>query len=293
VHHLGIDEPRLVAFAQRLAERGVEVFTPELPDLKNYELSERALTGLREAVDHFEQELGARQPGLMGLSFAGGLALVAASDPALGARLSYVASIGGHHDLSRVLRFFISNRVEAPTGTTTQQAHDYGLVLLTYTHLSRLVPQRDVATLRAAFRTWLAEDRVAARALAAERASLEAEHVWLLLEEQRLNELSSALERAVADEGPRLSALSPRGKLAAVRVPVFVLHGRGDTVIPASEAEWTELELQEARGDAWSGPSPLGSGWVLITPLLDHVSLTQPAHRLDELRLLGFWAQLL
>jgi hypothetical protein len=74
---------------------------------------------------------------------------------------------------------------------------------------------------------------------------------------------------------------------------VFVLHGRGDTVIPASEADWTELELRQARGDNWNWPTPLGSGSVLVTPLLDHVSLGQSTHVLDELRLLGFWAQLL
>ena len=36
VHHLGIDEPRLIAFARAMASCGIRVLTPELPDIMDY-----------------------------------------------------------------------------------------------------------------------------------------------------------------------------------------------------------------------------------------------------------------
>ena len=36
VHHLGIDEPRLMSFAAAMASCGLRVLTPELPGIKDY-----------------------------------------------------------------------------------------------------------------------------------------------------------------------------------------------------------------------------------------------------------------
>ena len=41
----------------------------------------------------------------MGISFAGGLSMVAAGRPAIRDRLAFVFSFGGHGDLPRVLRY--------------------------------------------------------------------------------------------------------------------------------------------------------------------------------------------
>jgi len=49
-----------------------------------------------------------RRVGMMGMSFAGGLALVAAADPTYAEDIGFVVSVGGHDDLGRVLRFFES-----------------------------------------------------------------------------------------------------------------------------------------------------------------------------------------
>ena len=43
--------------------------------------------------------------GMMGISFAGGLSIVAAGRPALRDRVAVVLSLGGHGDLPRTLRY--------------------------------------------------------------------------------------------------------------------------------------------------------------------------------------------
>ena len=66
-------------------------------------------------------------------------------------------------------------------------------------------------------------------------------------------------------------------KRTDLRVPVLILHGSADNVIPAAESVWLaeEIPLIELRG-------------VLITPTFSHVDPQQKVTWLDELRLVHF-----
>jgi hypothetical protein len=44
------------------------------------------------------------------------LGFIAAEAPETAAKLSFVTSVGGHHDLRRVLRFLIHDEIETPSG---------------------------------------------------------------------------------------------------------------------------------------------------------------------------------
>jgi len=119
VHYRSIDEKRLVRFSRELAATGAVVLTPELSELADYRITAQ---GIR-VIDASVRWLSARDElvesprvGLVGFSFAGGLALVAATKPEVQSRLGYVASIGGHHDLERVLGFLLHDEVASPTG---------------------------------------------------------------------------------------------------------------------------------------------------------------------------------
>ena len=62
--------------------------------------------------------------GIMGISFAGGLSIVAASRPALAIGVAFVMSFGGHGDLPRTLRYLVHRRSSrtARTGRRTTTA---------------------------------------------------------------------------------------------------------------------------------------------------------------------------
>ena len=55
--------------------------------------------------------------GLMGISFSGGLSIVAAGRPTLRDRVAYVFSFGGHDDLPRVLRYLCTGHETRPVAT--------------------------------------------------------------------------------------------------------------------------------------------------------------------------------
>jgi dienelactone hydrolase len=80
-----------------------------------------------------------------------------------------------------------------------------------------------------------------------------------------------------------LTMLSPRGQLDGVRAPVFLLHGTGDRVIPASEALHIARELP---------PGTLRAS--VLTSALSHVDVDARAVTADEAALLvGFLAGVL
>jgi dienelactone hydrolase len=284
VHHEGIDERRLVPFARALARTGRVVLTPELEDLADYRITASGVEVIGDAVAYAlgrPDRVEGSSVGLLGFSFAGGLALVAAEDPALGRRLDFVTSVGGHHDLSRVLRFLVRSRIETPSGVRAVTAHEYGLVVLVYGHLERFVPAHELDVMRPAVKAWLKEDRPHARRLAAPRRSPESERLWQLLEKGRVQTLAPEVDAVLAEKTAELRALSPSGRLDAVRVPVYLLHGTHDSVIPPSEVEWAARELR-------SHPHA-----TLVTPLLEHVSVAGNASWDEKLALVRFISRIM
>jgi len=284
VHYRGIDEARLTPFARALAESGQVVLTPELAELADYRITPASVSVIRSSVAYLASErvhVDGDRVGLLGFSFAGGLALVAAEAPETARRLSFVTSVGGHHDLRRVLRFLIHDEIETPTGIVHSPANEYGLVVLIYGNLEHFVPAGDLPAMRAGFKAWLQEDRPRARALAKLRTTPEANELWQLLETQRLQTLAPRLDALLESQQEQLSSLSAAGHLQSLGLPVYLLHGSHDTVIPPSETDAAGLELNAAEHEA------------LVSPLLEHVEVAHAASYADELSLVSFMAHML
>jgi pimeloyl-ACP methyl ester carboxylesterase len=257
--------------------------TPRLASLAEYRLEPRALDEIAEAVrtlSTLEAGTGDEEVGLIGFSFAGGLAVLAATNPELEPYLDYVANVGGHHDLARVMHFLVEDEVELPGGVAPMKAHEYGLVIAVYQNVERLVPEVDRTVMREALLRWLEEDREAAWSVASLRTTLEAERLFRLLVEERLRELRPELEPLLEEHEQSFRALSPRGSLARLDVPLYWLHGADDNVIPPSESDWARLERPRHTH-------------VLVSPLIKHVEVAHQATLKDELELVHFMAQLI
>src|ERR1041384_8105895 len=81
IHSSVIKEPRLTQLAQDLAGSGVMVMTLALPDLQHYRLTTKSTAVIEGAVLGMTQQKELApdgRMGLMGISFAGGLSIVAA-----------------------------------------------------------------------------------------------------------------------------------------------------------------------------------------------------------------------
>ena len=282
VHYKGIEEPRLVRFSSELANAGAVVLTPELSDLADYRVTRSGADVLGESVRSLSERCPAgSKVGLLGFSFAGGLALLAALDARVSDHLAYVASVGGYHDLRRVLAFLLTDTVQTLQGPTERRAHEYGLVVLLYQYLPSFVPEEDLPYMRPAIRAWLEEDRSRAWALASRATTEKSERVFTALATRETGAIREAMTRVLSSETDALRALSPAGRLNEIRVPVYLLHGTGDSVIPPEETAWADKELGERPHRA------------LITPLIEHVELDANFRIGDALDLVDFMASLI
>jgi hypothetical protein len=157
VHHLGIDDPRLWNLARALAGAGVLVMTPELQDLADYRVTARTIDVIGDSSVALSTRMR-HKVGVLGLSFAGGLALLAADRKEYGDSIGFVVAIGAHDDMSRVAQFFAANVITSPDGAETRlQAHEYGALILAYSHLEDFFSVADVPVAREALRQWLWE----------------------------------------------------------------------------------------------------------------------------------------
>jgi acetyl esterase/lipase len=282
VHHLGIDEPRLMGFAAAMASCGIRVLTPELPDIKDYHVSVDSVKTIGESAKWYAEQTGG-PVGVMGLSFSGGLALVAASDPLYQADFKFVFAVGSQDSMDRVTQYYRTGEDMRPDGTTeVLPAHEYGPLVLEYEYVEDFVPRQDVGPVRAVLRTHLYEDRKA-----------EAEASLGLNEAQKretleLMDATSPATRAkiaavVARHANELDGLSPRGRLETLRTPVYLLHGEADNIIPSAETLWMASELPREDLKA-----------MLVSPVLSHLDLdgARPG-AMDEWRLVHFFALIL
>jgi dienelactone hydrolase len=281
VHWKGIDEPRLERFARAVAGAGVAVMTPLVAELADYRVDPHSIDTVGEAIEAARTVVHHDQVGVMGMSFGGGIALLAASDPRFAEHVSFVVAVGAHDDLGRVSRFFLDDAIARPDGTTQKlHAHGYGTMVLVHAHAERFFEAEDVAGARAALREWLHENRPAARDHAAQlsppgRAKMEA------LFGDGSPELREQIAKDLAAHEADMRRVSPRGNMSGLRANVYLLHGAGDSVIPAAETLWLAQDVPSAR---------LRS--ALVSPAIEHVELKSPS-TYDRWELVHFMGSIL
>jgi pimeloyl-ACP methyl ester carboxylesterase len=281
VHHLGIDEPRLVAFARALSSSGIRVLTPELLALADYRVDPSSVDLIGYSARALSAQLG-QKVGVLGLSFAGGLSLLAAADPRFAPCIRFVVSVGAHDDLGRVSQFLISNAIERPDGTTLRMtAHEYGALILIYSHLNEFFPPADVPAAHETLRLLLWEKVDESRKEGEQLSSSSRQRMELLYNHQ-VEPLADELRQSIARHQAEMAPVSPHGNLGALQVPVLLLHGEADNVIPSSELLWLQRDVP---------PAALKS--ALISRAISHVALGGEPSLADRWKLVRFMAQIL
>jgi pimeloyl-ACP methyl ester carboxylesterase len=181
----------------------------------------------------------------MGMSFAGGLGLLAASDPRFARDVAFVVAVGAHDDLARVARFFAKGEIARPDGTVLHlAAHPYGAMVLVYDHIRDFLPAEDLEATKDALRLWLWEDGSAARERLATLPPDTRGRLGALFDGDIASIAPQILAEIDANEGA-FEAASPHGHLSGLQAPVFLLHGAGDRVIPSTETLWLARDVPE------------------------------------------------
>ena len=305
VHAMGIDEPRLVGLAGDLAASGIAVATIALPDLMRYRFTPAAVDQIEDAArwvaDRRDLAPDGRV-GLMGISFAGGLSVVAAGRPGLRDKAAYVFSFGGHGDLQRVLRYLCTGLEPLPPGAPAgskphlRPPHDYGVAVILIGIADRIVPADQVAPLRHGLETFLTASQLTLVDMElAKNTFTESQTIAASLPEPSKTLMEYVNARNTAALGARLLPVLDRigdeeyppalsaERSPAPNVPVYLLHGADDTVIPAVESTLLARDLEKRGTEVHA----------LLSGLITHAEVDRTAAAAETWALVGFWAKLL
>jgi dienelactone hydrolase len=296
VHSMGIAEPRLTALAGDLAGSGVAVMTMALPDLMGYQITARSADVIEDAVawiaGHPDLAPDGRV-GMVGISFAGGLSIVAAGRPAIRDKVAFVVSFGGHGDLGRVLRYLATGEAVQAPGVLTHPPHDYGVAVILYAGADRVVPPEQVAPLREGIGTFLLASQLTLVNMNQANATFQKAHDMVRsLPEPSATYLTYVNDRNVKALGPIRAphigleadpAASPERAPLPPAAPVFLLHGDDDTVIPAAESVVLGEYLRQQDVDVR----------VLLSQIITHAELDRSAAASESWKLISFWAEVL
>ena len=309
VHMDGIREARLVGMAEDLAASGFAVLTVATPDLQRFRITPESTDIIEDAA----KWLASQQPdggkiGMLGISFSGGLSIVAAGRPELRDRVNFVMSFGGHGDLQRVMRYLCSGSAPPmpPLGDATKDVagaehvsirppHDYGVAVVLLSFADQVVPADQVEPLRQGILTFL----TASSLDMLDKAKAEIEFKRARDHAEALPEPSRTLMRHVNDRavdklGPLLlpavesvsdrsehTSLSPE-RAAAPAAEVFLLHGAEDNVIPSVETVLLTNYLRDKT-----------EVHAVLSGLITHAEVDKSAAAIEVWRLVGFWKDLM
>jgi hypothetical protein len=256
----GREHPTLVRFVRALAGSGAVVLVPEIPEWRALHMApEQALDSLRGSILALARRTEAAEGriGAMGFSFGVSPVLAAASDPALAAHLRVAAGFGGHCDLERTLRFLFHGEHEWKGRAYLGDPDPYGRWVVGGNYLDKVPgfgdssdvakallelareagdlqigawePQLDPVKVR-----WSEEVHPSRRDLFRALAPQAGEHTPRALSEI----LIPALALTAQEASP---LFEPSRFLPQVRVPLRLIHGKADRLIPFTES----LRLRE------------------------------------------------
>ena len=307
VHRDGINESRLVGLAQDLAATGFGVLTVAAPDLQKFKVTPQVTDVIEDAVKWTSEQPQYRTDGkigVLGISFAGGLSIVAAGRDSIRDRVAFVMSFGGHGNLARAMHYLTTGEVMGDLESAKRSSavlgadhvsvhspHDYGLAVTLLNLADRVVPADQVAALSKGIDGFLLGSSLAVtdppRAIPVFEAM---KQYQVTLPEPSRTYMQYVNDRAIGKLGPILApvadalanhpampALSPE-RATPPTAPIFLLHGVDDNVIPSVE---TVLLAEHLKGKAQVKG--------LLSGLITHAEVNRTATSTEVWRLASFW----
>jgi dienelactone hydrolase len=311
VHRDGINESRLVGLAEDLAATGYRVVTVAAPDLQKFKITPEVTDVIEDAVRWTSDQPQFRTDGkigIVGISFTGGLSIVAAGRESIRDRVAFVMSFGGHGDLARAMHYLTSGEVlgdleQAKRSSVVAGAdhvgvhppHDYGLAVVLLNLADRVVPADQVAALSKGIDGFLLASSLAVtdppksvpvfEEMKKYQETLpEPSRTYMQYVNDRAVDKLGPILLPVADglkDHPGMAALSAE-RAAPPIAPIFLLHGVDDNVIPSVE---TVLLAEHLEGKA--------NVTGLLSGLITHAEVNRTPGATEVWRLASFWREIM
>jgi len=287
---MGRRHPQLVRFSEALAASGAAVLVPEVPEWRRLEMAPHAVAPtLRGCIEHLRARPEIARPpyGLIGFSFGAPQVAIAAGRGDL-EDVAGIVLFGSYCSLERTMTCQLTGEHEWEGVDYRLRPDPFGGWVVGSNHLTNVPGWEGAGDVAAAL-------RVLANAASGQRIS-----AWDARHDELIRQLRDALpprhrrlydlfatpsdeSRGEPEEGRHLAIalaeacrreaplLDPATSLAEVTLPTRLVHGRGDRLIPFTEAMRLERSL------------PVGACQDLtVTALFNHTADSAPTRLVDR-----------
>ncbi len=253
---MGRHHPQLVRFSQALASSGAAVVVPEIPEWRSLSMAPRIVAPtIRGCIDFLRarSEVPSEKFGLIGFSFGAPQVAIAAARDDLKEHVAGIVLFGGYYCLERTMTCQLTGQHEWDGVDYRLRPDPFGGWVVGSNHLTNVPGYEDAGDVARALHE-LAKASSGLRipawdprhdALIAKlRPALRPDHQRLFdlfappstetpaeLDERRA--LALGLAEACRRSEP---LLDPAADHASVHIPSQIIHGRGDRLIPFTEA---------------------------------------------------------
>jgi pimeloyl-ACP methyl ester carboxylesterase len=233
---LGKNDPRAVRLAVAMARAGRIVLIPDLT-LARRRFDFRDLDRVVSSVLALDGHPLVQGPvSILGISYGGSFALVAAADPRLAGRVAQVAVFGAYWDLVGVIQAVTTGVTVVGGRAIPWEGHPIAREILEEQALA-LAPEGSRDALQAAMEGNADPESLdpAARAL------------YELLENRDPGRTAELADRLAPGAREVLARFSPASVADGIRAPVIAMHARGDPAVPYAESLRLARGLPQAR----------------------------------------------
>lgn len=239
----GIDDPRILALGNNLANRGFKVYLPELPEVKGLLIRSETVSNIRSAFLRIHS-LEKKSLSYLSASFSAGMGFVALANSECQNALTSALLIGGYSNFGKTFPFVLKNY--------EIESYAVNVMLYNYVHLIRSKPEGlKEYFLESALDNGLSREGDALRGpkILASLSEDDRTFVAEFLESSDFRmKASLAIKSAVGE--PFVEETSPEFFADRFTKPCFLLHGDDDPVIsPQESKDLRDLILKNGNRD--------------------------------------------
>jgi pimeloyl-ACP methyl ester carboxylesterase len=259
ISELGCYHPRLVALSRFLADQGLLVITPDIQELRDFQVSAEPIDQILfwySQVATIEGGEKIPKTGLAGISYSGTLALMAAARPEIRDSVGFVVGIGSYCNLIRCTRDWLAAGSAAAGDSYSTRC--YGKWIVMRSALDMIASVRDRRFLHGVLDNLLLQKKIPPPGSDLTPEGLRWYELAIMREDRPDPELAEKIEEYLV--AGIYAQLDPKDDLGSVRCPVFLIHGAYDDLISPGES----MELHRR----------IANSHLLLTPFLTHTHPT-------------------
>ena len=251
---LGKDDPRVVQLAESIARTGYRVIVPDFPSIRSLEIykgqEDEVFSRLELLCE--DKKFVSDKFFLMAVSFSSVFAFHAACHTRLAKRIAGLCLIGGYFNIDTVLSFI----------TQSNRSDVYGRLLILKNYYKQLMPEKieHQSILERCLLENDKEDRSWNPDVSLDQSNFVEYEIYCALTKDDVREIIVDNVRGVVEQA--WSEYKLRMDSFQSNVPVLLIHGRNDRIIPSGESKRLMRQLVERKVPVY----------LCVTDYLDHAN---------------------